>query len=168
MDGAWGPWDDWSDCSLSCGGGHQFRTRLCDRPFPDAGGSLCSTNAVFSLSITEVGTLSETDTRNCNNNNCQTTTTTTTLPPKGKINYLIFPLVFIYVNTYNRKIKFVIITHGSRHGHVSLHYSPLQLMAAGAHGAIGVHVQHHVGKVEYLGLDYVTVHRHNTEDRLAI
>ena len=41
-------------------------------------------------------------------------------------------------------------------------------MAAGEHGAIGVSVQRHVGKVEYLGLDYVIVHRHNMEDQIAI
>ena len=41
-------------------------------------------------------------------------------------------------------------------------------MAAGEHGAIGVSVQRHVGKVEYLGLDYVIVHRLNTEDQLVL
>ena len=90
-DGAWGPWDDWSECSSSCGGGHQSRARLCDSPLPDAGGSLCSTNVtLFVLSITEDDTLSETDTQTCNNNDCQTTAYTTTLPPKRKIKHLIF------------------------------------------------------------------------------
>ena len=97
MDGAWGPWDDWNECSSSCGEGHQSRARLCDSPLPDCGGSLCSTTVIFLLSITEDGTLSETDTQTCNYNNCQTTTTTTTQPPRGKINHLIFPLVFIIV-----------------------------------------------------------------------
>ncbi|KAM9324527.1 hemicentin-1 [Gastrophryne carolinensis] len=28
--GNWGPWEAWSECSLSCGGGQQIRTRSCE------------------------------------------------------------------------------------------------------------------------------------------
>ncbi|KAG8436526.1 hypothetical protein GDO86_007581 [Hymenochirus boettgeri] len=31
-DGNWGPWETWSKCSVSCGGGELIRTRLCVRP----------------------------------------------------------------------------------------------------------------------------------------
>ncbi|KAG9483372.1 hypothetical protein GDO78_009341 [Eleutherodactylus coqui] len=29
IDGNWGPWEAWSKCSATCGGGQQIRTRLC-------------------------------------------------------------------------------------------------------------------------------------------
>ena len=60
------------------------------------------------------------------------------------------------------------ITRMFLYRHVSFHNFPFQLMAAGERGATGVHVQHHVGKVENLGLDYVIVHRPNTEDQPAL
>ncbi|ESO90016.1 hypothetical protein LOTGIDRAFT_147847 [Lottia gigantea] len=42
MDGTWGEWSDFSDCSTTCGGGTQNRTRLCDNPEPSNGGATCS------------------------------------------------------------------------------------------------------------------------------
>ena len=41
VDGQWGDWDEWSDCSRSCGGGTKIRTKLCDNPFPQFGGKEC-------------------------------------------------------------------------------------------------------------------------------
>ncbi|XP_075689566.1 hemicentin-1 [Rhinoderma darwinii] len=32
VDGNWGPWEAWSKCSATCGGGQQIRTRLCKHP----------------------------------------------------------------------------------------------------------------------------------------
>ncbi|XP_073439014.1 hemicentin-1 [Dendrobates tinctorius] len=32
VDGNWGPWEAWSKCSSTCGGGQQIRTRLCKHP----------------------------------------------------------------------------------------------------------------------------------------
>ncbi|XP_063404373.1 coadhesin-like [Mytilus trossulus] len=40
--GKWGVWKDWSMCSVSCGGGHQTRVRLCDYPAPANNGPDCS------------------------------------------------------------------------------------------------------------------------------
>jgi hypothetical protein len=40
-DGNWGSWSTLSSCSLSCGGGTQSRTRLCNHPAPSNGGSVC-------------------------------------------------------------------------------------------------------------------------------
>ena len=42
MDGKWSNWLDWSLCSLSCGGGKQSRSRVCDNPKPVFGGANCS------------------------------------------------------------------------------------------------------------------------------
>lgn len=41
VDGGYGEWSDWTECSASCGGGYQTRTRLCDSPAPDHGGNDC-------------------------------------------------------------------------------------------------------------------------------
>ncbi|XP_071171034.1 SCO-spondin-like [Mytilus edulis] len=42
VDGAWGQWQSWGVCSVSCGGGRQSRMRVCDDPRPDNGGLPCS------------------------------------------------------------------------------------------------------------------------------
>ena len=34
----WGPWTPWSDCSVSCGGGVQRKTRECSKPGSVASG----------------------------------------------------------------------------------------------------------------------------------
>ena len=41
VDGGWGLWSNWSECSVSCGGGDEIRTRLCDNPAPSTGGEHC-------------------------------------------------------------------------------------------------------------------------------
>ncbi|VDI83382.1 Hypothetical predicted protein [Mytilus galloprovincialis] len=42
VDGSWGGWSKWSDCNATCDGGVQKRTRICNNPYPSAGGSACS------------------------------------------------------------------------------------------------------------------------------
>ena len=41
VDGYWGVWKAWSECSLPCGGGTQWRQRSCDNPAPVHGGRDC-------------------------------------------------------------------------------------------------------------------------------
>ncbi|XP_017162675.1 flocculation protein FLO11-like isoform X5 [Poecilia reticulata] len=41
QDGNWGSWSEYGQCSRTCGGGVQFRTRNCDNPSPANGGRPC-------------------------------------------------------------------------------------------------------------------------------
>uniref|UniRef100_A0A8C3GM35 Hemicentin 1 n=1 Tax=Cairina moschata TaxID=8855 RepID=A0A8C3GM35_CAIMO len=41
VDGNWGQWQTWSQCSASCGGGEQTRVRLCSNPAPLNRGRPC-------------------------------------------------------------------------------------------------------------------------------
>uniref|UniRef100_A0A6B2EKI6 Putative semaphorin n=1 Tax=Phlebotomus kandelakii TaxID=1109342 RepID=A0A6B2EKI6_9DIPT len=41
VDGGWGPWGAFGDCSAPCGGGFRIRRRKCDNPTPQYGGVDC-------------------------------------------------------------------------------------------------------------------------------
>ncbi|XP_072261258.1 A disintegrin and metalloproteinase with thrombospondin motifs 10 isoform X1 [Pyxicephalus adspersus] len=41
VDGAWGPWSSWGECSRTCGGGVSSSVRHCDSPRPTIGGKYC-------------------------------------------------------------------------------------------------------------------------------
>ena len=41
VNGGFGEWSNYSTCSVSCGGGVQFRERSCDSPPPKYGGKDC-------------------------------------------------------------------------------------------------------------------------------
>ncbi|GIY90239.1 a disintegrin and metalloproteinase with thrombospondin motifs 16 [Caerostris darwini] len=41
IDGGWGPFSEWSNCSRPCGGGLMIRERKCDSPPPSNGGNYC-------------------------------------------------------------------------------------------------------------------------------
>ena len=43
VDGVWGDWSSWTDCSHTCGYGNRNRSRLCYGPF--YGGADCSGDA---------------------------------------------------------------------------------------------------------------------------
>lgn len=58
VDGGYTSWEDWSDCSFSCGGGKRRRSRKCTNPVPQYGGKDCSS----------LGPSDETE--DCNTNLC--------------------------------------------------------------------------------------------------
>ncbi|KAL5011781.1 hypothetical protein ScPMuIL_010332 [Solemya velum] len=41
IDGGWSCWNEWSNCTGTCGQSLRARTRICDDPVPDYGGSSC-------------------------------------------------------------------------------------------------------------------------------
>uniref|UniRef100_H3DAM1 ADAM metallopeptidase with thrombospondin type 1 motif 1 n=1 Tax=Tetraodon nigroviridis TaxID=99883 RepID=H3DAM1_TETNG len=41
VNGGWGLWGPWGDCSRTCGGGVQYSFRSCDNPLPRNGGKYC-------------------------------------------------------------------------------------------------------------------------------
>ncbi|XP_035509461.1 hemicentin-1 [Morone saxatilis] len=41
VDGNWGSWQPWGECSASCGGGERTRVRLCNSPSPSNAGRPC-------------------------------------------------------------------------------------------------------------------------------
>jgi hypothetical protein len=42
IDGGWGEWSSWSECSRTCGAGVSVTQRECDHPTPTAGGRFCT------------------------------------------------------------------------------------------------------------------------------
>ena len=56
VDGKYTSWGAWTNCTQTCGGGIQKRTRTCTNPPPANGGANCTGNA--------------TDTQSCNTQHC--------------------------------------------------------------------------------------------------
>ena len=68
VNGNWGAWGNWSECSSTCIGGMQNRNRTCSDPSPQYGGLNCTA----SNSTTVTGdSMMETETITCNDIPCE-------------------------------------------------------------------------------------------------
>ena len=59
VNGGWGEWSLWTDCPVSCDGGTQERSRVCNSPEPEFGGDDCALDGSSDL-----------ETQACNENAC--------------------------------------------------------------------------------------------------
>ena len=59
VDGGWGKFGNWTDCSATCGGGQRSRTRLCNNPAPQFQGLNCTADGS-----------NDTETNGCNLQEC--------------------------------------------------------------------------------------------------
>ena len=69
VDGNWGEWGNWTECSKTCIGGMQNRTRTCSDPIPQYGGFNCTDSNATTVSgdgMTEI------EVTTCNDITCNT------------------------------------------------------------------------------------------------
>ena len=59
VNGGWGEWTEWGECSATCGSADQGRTRACDNPAKQYGGADCGID----------GSL-DSETQKCNEDPC--------------------------------------------------------------------------------------------------
>ena len=52
VDGGWGAFSEWTECSAECGGGTQNRSKDCNNPAPAHGGAECEGAAMETFSLT--------------------------------------------------------------------------------------------------------------------
>ena len=58
VDGKWGDWASWGTCTVTCGGGSQTRTRLCNNPIPQGSGNHCSIDGTTDNEVLDCNTAS--------------------------------------------------------------------------------------------------------------
>ena len=71
VNGNWGDWGAWSDCSANCGGGVQSRTRSCNDPVPQYGGAICDSNHTSGIDYMNGTIRVQASNKTCNENPCQ-------------------------------------------------------------------------------------------------
>uniref|UniRef100_U3I892 Thrombospondin 1 n=1 Tax=Anas platyrhynchos platyrhynchos TaxID=8840 RepID=U3I892_ANAPP len=76
INGNWGPWSPWDACTVTCGGGLQKRSRLCNNPEPQYGGKTC----VGEAKGTQVCNKQDCPIDGCLSNPCFAGTTCTSSP----------------------------------------------------------------------------------------
>ena len=70
VNGKWGGWNSWSNCTVSCGGGNQTRNRFCDHPLPQFGGAICAINTTLVHQVNN-DVIEERHNQRCNENRCR-------------------------------------------------------------------------------------------------
>ena len=70
---SWGAWEDWSQCSKSCGGGTQFTTRRCKEPPSNSNGKTCFGNWKDVVDGKDRMMIYKKLTRPCNQKDCPST-----------------------------------------------------------------------------------------------
>ncbi|GFR67360.1 caspase-8 [Elysia marginata] len=58
VDGGFGDWTDWTECSVTCGGGVRSRQRFCNNPAPQYGGAQCTPNIYVEEQMCNTGACS--------------------------------------------------------------------------------------------------------------
>ena len=109
VDGAWGAWTSYSDCSATCGEGYQTRTRTCDDPVPQYGGANCTMLTGSSFEVeSENQTILETFAQSC-----------TIVPCPSKYYYkkmthkdAVYIYIYIYICLYISSNGSIVIVDG--------------------------------------------------------
>ena len=73
VNGNWGLWGSWSNCNETCGGGFQSRTRLCNAPVPQYGGTNCPRNVTLIYYGLKNGTQEQLENQVCKEQPCPST-----------------------------------------------------------------------------------------------
>ncbi|XP_037127186.1 semaphorin-5B-like isoform X2 [Syngnathus acus] len=120
VSGAWSCWSTWTQCTVSCGGGHFQRTRSCDNPPPANGGGICiglhTEEALCNTHTCEV-ILPEQEDHNCG------TFTLFQLVAVGMASFcaaaLLSALAVAYCHHLNRPSVESVVIHPSTHNHLT-------------------------------------------------
>ena len=70
INGNWGQWRIWTDCSEPCEGGTKTRTRFCNDPEVENGGDECTTNDSYVETVHNTGLQQQTASQTCNEHSC--------------------------------------------------------------------------------------------------
>ncbi|XP_068506003.1 semaphorin-5B isoform X4 [Syngnathus scovelli] len=120
VSGAWSCWSTWTECTVSCGGGHFRRMRSCDNPPPANGGGICiglhTEEALCNTHTCEV-ILPEQEDHNCG------TFTLFQLVAVGMASFcaaaLLSALAVAYCHHLNRPSVESVVIHPSTHNHLT-------------------------------------------------
>ena len=70
VDGKWGAWEAWSNCTETCGGGMQNRTRQCNDPHPQYNGADCASDPATGVDYMNGLYREQLSNQTCNTQHC--------------------------------------------------------------------------------------------------